>query len=110
MPFQRTSKTVKHAAAIHFMSYNFCRIHQALRVTPPMEAGITDHVWSLEGIVALLSWVTMTIQSTTKTHSRHCRVMMSNDDGNNNFKVSRDADGQLRFDIEDFKHNYMFSP
>lgn len=43
-----------HAVALHFMHYNFCRIHQSLRVTPAMEAGITDHVWSLEEIAALL--------------------------------------------------------
>jgi hypothetical protein len=35
------------------MYYNFCRIHQTLRVTPAMEAGITEHVWSLEEIVGL---------------------------------------------------------
>jgi hypothetical protein len=43
-----------HAVALHFMHYNFCRIHQTLRVTPAMEAGITDHVWSLEEIAGLL--------------------------------------------------------
>jgi IS1 family transposase len=41
---------------IHFMYYNFCRIHQTLRVTPAMEAGITDHVWDLEEVVNLLPW------------------------------------------------------
>jgi hypothetical protein len=40
--------------AIHYMYYNFARIHQSLRVTPAMEAGISDHVWSLEEIIALL--------------------------------------------------------
>ncbi len=40
--------------AIYFMHYNFCRIHQPLRITPAMEAGITDHVWNLEEIVNLL--------------------------------------------------------
>ena len=43
------------AVAIHFMHYNFCRIHKSLRVTPAMEAGIADHVWSLEEVVALLN-------------------------------------------------------
>ena len=43
-----------HALAIYFMHYNFCRIHQSLRVTPAMEAGIADHVWSLEEIINLL--------------------------------------------------------
>ena len=42
-----------HAVALHFMHYNFGRIHKSLRVTPAMEAGITDHVWSLEEIAAL---------------------------------------------------------
>jgi hypothetical protein len=32
------------AVALHFMYYNFCRVHQTLRVTPAMEAGIADHV------------------------------------------------------------------
>jgi IS1 family transposase len=42
-----------HALAIYFMHYNFGRIHQTLRVTPAMEAGLTDHVWSLQEIAAL---------------------------------------------------------
>jgi len=40
--------------AIYHASYNFCRVHQALRVRPAMEAGLTDHVWSLEELVGLL--------------------------------------------------------
>lgn len=40
--------------ALHFMPYNFGRIPQTLRVTSAMEAGVTDHVWSIEEIVALL--------------------------------------------------------
>ena len=49
--------TKNHAAAIahYFMYYNFGRIHKSLRVTPAMEAGIADHVWSLEEIAALVS-------------------------------------------------------
>jgi hypothetical protein len=42
------------AIALHDMHYNFCRVHQTLRVTPAMEAGIADHVWSIKEIVALL--------------------------------------------------------
>jgi IS1 family transposase len=42
------------AVALYFMWYNFGRIHQTLRVTPAMQAGITDHVWSIEEIVGLL--------------------------------------------------------
>jgi hypothetical protein len=45
-----------HAAtvALYFIYYNFGRVHQTLRVTPAMEAGISDHVWSIEEIVGLL--------------------------------------------------------
>jgi IS1 family transposase len=53
--FSKKLENHKHQVALHFMHYNFCRIHQTLRVTPAMEAGITDHVWSLEEIVKLLS-------------------------------------------------------
>lgn len=50
-----SKKIENHAAAIalHYMHYNFCRIHQSLRVTPAMEAGISDHVWSIYEIAAL---------------------------------------------------------
>jgi IS1 family transposase len=50
------SKKVENHAyqlAIHYMHYNFCRVHKTLRVTPAMEAGITDHVWSLREIIQL---------------------------------------------------------
>jgi IS1 family transposase len=43
-----------HAVALHYMHYNFCRIHQTLRVTPAMEAGLADHVWSVDDLVALI--------------------------------------------------------
>jgi len=51
-----SKKVANHAAAIalYFMHYNFCRVHQTLRVTPAMEAGVTDHVWDHEEIIALL--------------------------------------------------------
>lgn len=44
----------KHALAIHFLHYNFARIHHTLRVTPAMQAGIADHVWELSEIIGLL--------------------------------------------------------
>jgi IS1 family transposase len=52
-----SKKLANHEAsvALYFMYYNFCRIHQTLRVTPAMEAGITDHVWSLEEVIGLLN-------------------------------------------------------
>jgi IS1 family transposase len=48
-----------HAVAIYFAYYNFCRIHQTLRVTPAMEAGLTDHVWTLAELVGLLERKTL---------------------------------------------------
>jgi IS1 family transposase len=51
-----SKKVEMHAASVslHFMYYNFCKIHQTLRVTPAMEAGISDHAWSIEDVVSLL--------------------------------------------------------
>jgi IS1 family transposase len=51
-----SKKVENHAAAIalYFIFYNFGRVHQTLRVTPAMEAGVSDHVWSIEEIVGLL--------------------------------------------------------
>jgi IS1 family transposase len=43
-----------HMVSLHFMHYNFCRIHTSLRVTPAMAAGVTDRLWSVEDIVTLL--------------------------------------------------------
>jgi len=43
--------------ALHFTYYNWCKVHQTLRVTPAMEAGLTDHVWSLEELIGLLSTI-----------------------------------------------------
>jgi len=42
------------AVALYFMHYNFCRVHQTLRVTPAMEAGISNHIWTLEEVASLL--------------------------------------------------------
>ena len=52
--FSKKVENLGHAVALHFMYYNFCRVHQTLRVTPAMEAGITDHVWGTEEIVSLI--------------------------------------------------------
>ena len=52
--FSKKIQNHAHAVALHFMHYNFARIHRSLRVTPAMEAGVSDHVWSLEEIVDLL--------------------------------------------------------
>jgi IS1 family transposase len=51
--FSKKVENLAYAVALHFMYYNFCRIHQTLRVTPAMEAKITDHVWNIEDIISL---------------------------------------------------------
>ena len=45
-----SKKVENHAAsvALYFAHYNFCRVHRTLRVIPAMEAGLTDHVWTIE--------------------------------------------------------------
>ncbi len=52
--FSKKIENLEHAVALHFMYYNFCRVHQTLRVTPAMEAKVTDHVWAIEEILNLL--------------------------------------------------------
>lgn len=52
--FSKKVENHEAAIALHFMHYNFCRVHQTLRCTPAMEAGIADHVWSIEEIVGML--------------------------------------------------------
>jgi IS1 family transposase len=53
--FSKKVENHEHSVALHFMYYNFCRIHKSLRVTPAMEANVTDHVWSLEEVIELLT-------------------------------------------------------
>lgn len=52
--FSKKVENHAHAVALHFMYYNFGRIHKTLRVTPAMEAGVSKHVWSLAEIAALV--------------------------------------------------------
>jgi hypothetical protein len=52
--FSKKLENHEHAVALYFMYYNFCRIHQTLRVAPAMEAGLNDHVWGLEEVINLL--------------------------------------------------------
>ena len=53
--FSKKIEMHAHAVALHFAFYNFCKVHQSLRVTPAMEAGLSDHVWSLEELIGLLN-------------------------------------------------------
>ena len=52
--FSKKVENHAHAVALHFMHYNFARIHTTLRVTPAMEAGVTTRLWSMEDIARLV--------------------------------------------------------
>jgi hypothetical protein len=52
--FSKKIENHEAAIAIHYMYYNFCRIHQTTRVTPAMAAGLCDHVWELTDIAKLV--------------------------------------------------------
>lgn len=52
--FSTNVENHEHMVAIYFLYYNFCRVHQTLLVTPAMEAGISDHAWSIQEVVKLL--------------------------------------------------------
>lgn len=52
--FSKKLENHGHMVALYFMHYNYCRVHKSLRVTPAMEAGLTDHVWEIEELPSLL--------------------------------------------------------
>ena len=51
--FSKKLENLKLALAIHFAWYNFCRVHSSLRVTPAMEAGLADHIWTLAELLTV---------------------------------------------------------
>lgn len=51
--FSKKVENHAHAVALHFMHYNFVRIHKTLRVSPAMAAGVTDKLWDVDDIVAM---------------------------------------------------------
>ncbi len=50
--FSKKRDNLKAALALHFAYYNFVRVHSSLRVTPAMETGTTDHVWTLDELMS----------------------------------------------------------
>jgi IS1 family transposase len=52
--FSKKVENLVCALALHFMYYNFCKVHHTVKMTPAMAAGVTDHVWALDEVVALL--------------------------------------------------------
>ena len=52
--FSKKVENHGYTVSLYFAYYNFCRVHQTLRVTPAMEAGPSDHVWRVEDLVSLI--------------------------------------------------------
>lgn len=52
--FSKKLENLIHAVSLHFMHYNYCRKHQTLGTTPAQAAGIADHQWKIEEVLALL--------------------------------------------------------
>jgi hypothetical protein len=52
--FSKKVENHEHAIAIYFMYYNFVRVHQTLRVTPAMEAGVVDTLWSMDDMLRVV--------------------------------------------------------
>ena len=52
--FSKKIENLEHSIALHYIFYNFVRVHQTLRVTPAMQIGLSDHVWTLGELVALM--------------------------------------------------------
>lgn len=54
--FSKKVAGLRAAVALHFAHYNFVRVHQTLRVTPAMEAGVSSYMWKLEELVERTAW------------------------------------------------------
>jgi hypothetical protein len=52
--FSKKIENHAHSVALHYMHYNFMRIHRTLRITPAMAAEVTDRLWSIEDIAAMI--------------------------------------------------------
>ena len=65
--FSKKADNHRHSVALHYMYYNFCRVHQTLRITPAMAAGISDNVWGIEELIALLPKPTVSASTIEKT-------------------------------------------
>jgi hypothetical protein len=49
--FSKKVENLRAAVSLHFAHYNFVRVHRTLRITPTMEAGVSDRLWSLDELV-----------------------------------------------------------
>ncbi|MGH6690293.1 MAG: IS1 family transposase, partial [Gammaproteobacteria bacterium] len=55
--FSKKLENHAHMIALYVVFYNFTKIHKTLRITPAMQAGLTDHVWDMEEVIRLLEEV-----------------------------------------------------
>jgi hypothetical protein len=53
LAFSKKYEDFVAAVGLYFAYYNFCLVHKTLRVTPAMEAGITDHIWTIEELLMM---------------------------------------------------------
>jgi hypothetical protein len=51
--YSKKLDNLKAACALHFAYYNWCRVHSTIRVSPAMESNLTDHIWTLRGLVSV---------------------------------------------------------
>jgi hypothetical protein len=66
--FSKKVENHAHAMALHFLYYNFVRVHKTLRISPAMAAGITRRLWEMSDVVAMLeAWEAMTGESNCRT-------------------------------------------
>jgi hypothetical protein len=52
--FSKKAENHAYSVAVHFMHYNFVRVHQSLRITPAMAANVTNKLWSLTDMVRVI--------------------------------------------------------
>ena len=51
--FSKKVENLEYAVALHFVHYNFCRVHKTLGATPAIAAGVAGHIWTIEEVVKL---------------------------------------------------------
>lgn len=65
--FSKKIENHAHAMALHFLYYNFVRVHQTLKVSPAMAAGVTNHLWEMKDVVTMLeAWESVQVRGNTR--------------------------------------------
>lgn len=83
--FSKKMENHCHALAIYFMHYNFCRIHQTLRVTPAMAAGVSDKLWEMTDVAKMVDdWERSSMQAAEKEFGGEASYISRNDPRHHN--------------------------